>query len=99
MVLLATSQVCSFATAFLFVFFGPFAVIDMGGGAALGGLPFAIAFLATPVATIPAGLVATGVARNAIANGRPPRAAPPPMSIMAKGPKNTNRNPVQNAQT
>ena len=66
MVLLATSQVCSFATAFLFVFFGPFAMIDMGGGAALGGLPFAIAFLATPVATIPAGRLMDRVGRAPI---------------------------------
>lgn len=52
---LCASQACVWASLFLSVFLGPFAIREMTGSFALSGLPFAMYFLANLVVLVPAG--------------------------------------------
>jgi MFS family permease len=53
--LLCTGQAAAWATMFLAVFLGPFAIQEMTGSFALGGLPFAMYYLSNLLVVLPAG--------------------------------------------
>ena len=64
--LLYIGQACAFATVFLGVFAGPFAVREMTGSFALGGLPVAMYPLASLLVIVPAGRLMDRIGRGPV---------------------------------
>ncbi len=63
---LCASQACVWASLFLSVFLGPFAIREMTGSFALSGLPFAMYFLANLVVLVPAGRAMDRIGRASV---------------------------------
>lgn len=66
LVLLSVGQACVWATIFLSVFLGPFAVREMTGTFALGGLPFAMYYLSNLLVVMPAGRLMDRIGRPSV---------------------------------
>lgn len=63
---LCVSQACVWASLFLSVFLGPFAIREMTGSFAFGGVPFAMYFLANLVVLVPAGRAMDRIGRATV---------------------------------